>query len=153
MEPESRVRFFVRNDPKLGRLSRSETVRASATPVQPMELTELPYRATKVRYLEDMTKKRPRLIPTGTCWCGCGTEVAIGSFFARGHDKVAEAALLAVEYGSSVPQLLHANGYGPGHSVTAAAVDAGAWEKCPKGCGYVGAPASVRNHLKLHTEK
>lgn len=92
-----------------------------------------------------MTSKLPRLIPTGTCWCGCGTDVGLGSFFARGHDKVAEAALLAVEYGSSVPQLLHKHGYGPGHSVTAAAVESGAWEKCP-GCEYVGAPASIRNH-------
>lgn len=75
-------------------------------------------------YLECMTKPQlPRLIPTGTCWCGCGTETGIGAFFARGHDKVAEAALLAVDYGGSVAQLLHANGYGPGHSVTAKAVD------------------------------
>ncbi|MET7852904.1 hypothetical protein ABZT48_32750 [Streptomyces avermitilis] len=57
----------------------------------------------------------PRLISTGTCWCGCGTEVGIGSFFARGHDKIAEAALLVTEYGSFVPQLLHKHGYGPGH--------------------------------------
>lgn len=91
----------------------------------------------------------PRLIPTGTCWCGCGAETGIGSFFARGHDKVAEAALLAVEYGGSVPQLLHANGYGPGHSITAKAVETGAWGTCPRSdCDYVGAPASIRNHQK-----
>ncbi|MCM9083115.1 hypothetical protein OG590_08010 [Streptomyces goshikiensis] len=95
-----------------------------------------------------MTKSElPRLIPTGTCWCGCGAEVGIGSFFARGHDKVAEAALLAAEYGSSVPQLLHKHGYGPGHSVTAKAVHEGSWEKCPN-CAYVGAPASIRLHQK-----
>lgn len=95
------------------------------------------------------SNKLPRLIPTGTCWCGCGTETGIGSFFARGHDKVAEAALLAVEYGSSVPQLLHSSGYGPGHSVTAAAVEAGVWTKCPQ-CTYVGAPASITNHVRKY---
>jgi hypothetical protein len=91
----------------------------------------------------------PRLIPTGTCWCGCGTEVNIGSFFARGHDKTAEGALLAVEYGGSVAQMLHKHGYGPGHSVTAKAVIDGPWERCPYAeCKYVGAPASVTNHIK-----
>jgi hypothetical protein len=95
-----------------------------------------------------MTKKDlPRLIPTGTCWCGCGTEVGLGSFFARGHDKVAEAALLAAEYGSSVAQLLHAHTYGPGHSVTEAALRKGVWQKCAT-CGYAGAPTSVRTHQK-----
>ncbi|MFD8542139.1 hypothetical protein [Streptomyces rubrogriseus] len=67
--------------------------------------------------------------------------------FARGHDKVAEAALLAADYGSSVPQLLHKHGHGPGHSVTAKAVHEGSWEKCPN-CAYVGAPASIRLHQK-----
>ncbi|WP_234440619.1 hypothetical protein [Streptomyces rimosus] len=91
----------------------------------------------------------PRLIPTGTCWCGCGTTVGLGSFFARGHDKTAEAALLAVEYGSSVAQLLHKHGYGPGHSLSAKAVEVGAWGECPH-CEYVGAPASIRNHTNRH---
>lgn len=91
----------------------------------------------------------PRLIPTGTCWCGCGRQVSLGSFFAPGHDKTAEAALLAAQYGGSVAQLLHAHQYGPGHSVTEAAVRAGAWEPCPtKGCDYVGAPASIRYHQR-----
>lgn len=89
----------------------------------------------------------PRLTATGTCWCGCGTTIGAGSFFAPGHDKVAEAALLATEYGTSVPQLLHKHGYGPGHSVTMRAVDSGAWQQCPS-CDYVGAPASIRNHEK-----
>jgi hypothetical protein len=92
----------------------------------------------------------PRLIPTGTCWCGCGEEAGRGAFFARGHDKVAEAALLAVRYGGSVPQLLHKHGYGPGRSVTADAVELGGWQRCPQsGCRYVGAPASITNHAKL----
>ena len=91
----------------------------------------------------------PRLIPTGTCWCGCGEQAGIGAFFARGHDKVAEAALLAIEYGGAVPQLLHRHGYGPGRSVTDEAVASRAWERCPaKGCKYVGAPSSVRLHRR-----
>ena len=96
-----------------------------------------------------MTSELPRLIPTGTCWCGCGRQVGLGSFFAQGHDKIAEAALMAVSYGGQVAQLLHGHGFGAGHSVTAAAVDAGAWERCPHvDCDYVGAPASIRVHQK-----
>ena len=56
---------------------------------------------------------RKRLIPTGECWCGCGEETGIGSFFLPGHDKVAESAVISVEYGG-VPELLVAHGYGPG---------------------------------------
>jgi len=91
----------------------------------------------------------PRLIPTGTCWCGCSKQIGLGSFFAQGHDKIAEAALMAVQYDSSVAQLLHAHGFGAGHSVTQAAVDAGAWEPCPvSGCDYRGAPPSIANHRR-----
>ncbi len=99
-------------------------------------------------YRDGMTQKSlPCLTPTGTCWCGCAKKVGAGSFFAPGHDKVAEAALLAVEYGSSVAQLLHGHGYGPGHSVSARAVSEGVWLTCPA-CDYVGAPASIANHTK-----
>jgi hypothetical protein len=95
------------------------------------------------------TREFPRLIPTGTCWCGCGKQIGLGSFFAQGHDKVAEAALMAVRYDSSVAQLLHAHGFGAGHSVTQAAVEAGAWEQCVAAdCDYRGAPASVANHRR-----
>jgi len=91
----------------------------------------------------------PRLLPTGNCWCGCGENAAIGSFFARGHDKVAEAALLATKYGGSVPQLLHRHGYGPGRSVTDDAVRSGAWSRCEEsGCNYSGTQTSVRNHQR-----
>lgn len=94
----------------------------------------------------------PRLIPTGNCWCGCGEPVGLGSFFARGHDKVAEAALLAAEYGGHVPQLLHKHGFGPGRSVTDDAVRHGGWLRCgAPGCTYAGAPASVRHHKARHT--
>lgn len=93
-----------------------------------------------------------RLLPTGTCWCGCGTETGIGSFFARGHDKIAEAAYMAVHHGGSVAQLLHDTGHGPGGEkgpVRVAALKKG-WELCPRGCGYAGAPASINNHINRH---
>lgn len=91
-----------------------------------------------------------RLIPNGFCWCGCGREIGLGRFFAQGHDKVAEAALMAVRYEASVPRLLAEHGFGPDKSVTEAAVAEGGWEVCPRGCGYVGAPASVTNHIRKH---
>ena len=53
-----------------------------------------------------------RLLPTGECWCGCGAETAIGSFFLPGHDKTAESAVISVEYGD-VPRFLVKHGYGP----------------------------------------
>ncbi|WP_372344768.1 hypothetical protein [Streptomyces sp. KL116D] len=99
-----------------------------------------------------MTKNLPRLIPTGKCFCGCGAEVGLGSFFARGHDKVAESALIAVEYGGSVAQMLHAKGFGPSHSVVHKAIEDASWEKCER-CSYIGAPASMRNHEKKSHEK
>jgi hypothetical protein len=53
-----------------------------------------------------------RLLPTGTCWCGCGSETPVGSFFRPGHDKYAEAAVISIEYGG-VPEFLEEHGYGP----------------------------------------
>jgi hypothetical protein len=53
-----------------------------------------------------------RALPTGECWCGCGTETPVGSFFAAGHDKRAESEVILNEYGS-VPEFLLAHGYGP----------------------------------------
>lgn len=98
-----------------------------------------------------MTTNLPRLIPTGTCWCGCGKETSLGSFFAQGHDKIAEAALMATEYGGQVAQLLHKHGYGPGRPVIEEAVRAGSWEACDKvGCWYRGAPESVRTHRRKY---
>ncbi|WP_371236960.1 hypothetical protein [Streptomyces pimonensis] len=92
-------------------------------------------------------KSLPCLTPTGTCWCGCAKKAGAGSFFAPGHDKVAEAALPAVAYGSSVARLPHGHGYGPGHPVSARAVSEGVWRKCPA-CDHVGAPASITDHTK-----
>lgn len=90
-----------------------------------------------------------RLLPNGFCWCGCGREVGLGKFFASGHDKRAEAAVMAVHYEASVARLLADHGYGPDKSVTAAAVEAGAWEECPRDdCDYRG--ASIRDHLNRH---
>lgn len=59
-----------------------------------------------------MTKEVQRLLPTGECWCGCGAEVPIGSFFKPGHDKRAEAAVIKVKYGS-IARFLDENGFGP----------------------------------------
>ena len=50
---------------------------------------------------------------TGECWCGCGEGAVAGSFFRPGHDKVAESAVILVEYGG-VPEFLSHHGYGPG---------------------------------------
>jgi hypothetical protein len=58
-------------------------------------------------------KEARRLLPTGECWCGCGTETPIGSFFAAGHDKVAESAVILVKYGG-VAAFLREHGFGPG---------------------------------------
>ena len=56
---------------------------------------------------------RQRLIPTGKCWCGCEGEPKLGSFFLAGHDRVAESAVIKLEFGS-VPEFLVHYGYGPG---------------------------------------
>lgn len=54
-----------------------------------------------------------RLIPTGDCWCGCGEQTSIGAFFRQGHDKFAEGAVIAIEFGG-VPEFIRDHGYGPG---------------------------------------
>lgn len=97
------------------------------------------------------TARPPRLLPTGTCWCGCDRDVGLGKFFAPGHDKTAESALIAVHYGATVPRFLDAHGYGPNHSVTAKAIKEAGWTECTR-CGYRGAPASMRNHEKNHAK-
>src|SRR6266508_1318649 len=89
-----------------------------------------------------------RIIPTGTCWCGCERETALGAFFVQGHDKIAEAAVLDLHFGGSVAQLLQDNGYHPGNPVIKAAWRAEVWDACA--CGYHGRPASVARHLKQH---
>lgn len=54
-----------------------------------------------------------RVLPTGECWCGCGTETPVGSFFSPGHDKIAESAVILVVYGG-VTRFLREHGFGPG---------------------------------------
>ncbi len=54
-----------------------------------------------------------RLLPTGECWCGCGANTRVGSFWAPGHDKYAEAAVIIMQHGS-VAEFLVQEGYGPG---------------------------------------
>lgn len=94
--------------------------------------------------------------PAGRCYCGCGKDVGYGRFFAAGHDKVAEAAFLAIHHDASVAQMLHAHGYRPvadrndEKSVTWQAVDKEIWSECPRGCGYRGAPESINNHLNRY---
>ena len=88
-----------------------------------------------------------RLIPTGKCWCGCEQDTARGAFFLQGHDKRAEAALVAIEYHGSIAELLHRHGYGPGRPIIRDAVSEGVWSGCPY-CGYAGAAASVKAHLQ-----
>ncbi len=99
-----------------------------------------PAQASSLTYGDVMTTEPlPLLTPTGTCWCGCAKKVGVGSFFAPGHDKVAEAALLAVEYGSAVAQLLHAHGYedaGTPCSVRARAY--GRWWASRRATGHPG---------------
>jgi hypothetical protein len=54
-----------------------------------------------------------KVLPTGECWCGCGSETSIGAFFVSGHDRRAEAAVVKAEY-ENVPTFLVRHGYGPG---------------------------------------
>jgi hypothetical protein len=54
--------------------------------------------------------------PTGACWCGCGEGIPAGSYFARGHDKAAEAMLKKLLYGPThtIAAFLASHGFG-GH--------------------------------------
>lgn len=54
-----------------------------------------------------------RLLPTGECWCGCGMKVSFRNFFAPGHDKRAESAVINIEYGGVAAFLVN-HGFGPG---------------------------------------
>ncbi|MFJ3929041.1 MULTISPECIES: hypothetical protein [unclassified Streptomyces] len=93
-----------------------------------------------------------RLAPTGTCWCGCGAEIGRDAFFAQGHDRLAEAALMAVRYDDSIARLLAEHDFGPQGRTTIrqAALDSGYWEQCPDaGCPYVGTPEDVGEHRRV----
>lgn len=54
------------------------------------------------------------LRPTGTWRCGCGEKASKGAFFVSSHDRKAEAAILKLHYGGTIPGMLAAHGYGPG---------------------------------------
>jgi hypothetical protein len=60
-----------------------------------------------------MATVQTRLMPTGECWCGCGQDTPVGSFFAPGHDKRAEGRVITQEFGE-VARFLAAFGYAPG---------------------------------------
>jgi hypothetical protein len=61
--------------------------------------------------------KRSRLLPTGECWCGCGSETTRdGSFFLPGHDRYAEAAVIRLRYDGKVARFIVEHGFGPGGS-------------------------------------
>lgn len=91
--------------------------------------------------------RKTRLVPTGDCFCGCGDEAAIGSWFVQGHDITAGAALRAVE-GMSLPQRLVEAGFGPERSVVEEAVQQAGWARCGAGCRYAGPPAGLAAHLR-----
>lgn len=55
---------------------------------------------------------KKRLLPTGDCWCGCGSETGIGSFFKPGHDKLAESAVILTQFGG-IAEFLDHFGFGP----------------------------------------
>src|SRR4051794_25587224 len=55
-----------------------------------------------------------RALPTGVCYCGCGTPVESNRFFVPTHDRIAEAKLLAADYEGSIANMLVAHDYGPG---------------------------------------
>jgi hypothetical protein len=91
------------------------------------------------------------LRPTEYCWCGCKTEITPGNFFASGHDKIAEGAMLALRYEGTVARLLAENGFGPDNSIVDAAVADGKWKRCPT-CGHPGNDRTMRNHTKMHAK-
>lgn len=61
-----------------------------------------------------MTIRMDELRPTGTSWCGCGGKTSKGAFFVSSHDRTAEAAILKLHFGGTIPGMLAAHGYGPG---------------------------------------
>ncbi|WP_217226125.1 hypothetical protein [Streptomyces anulatus] len=88
-------------------------------------------------------------MPTGDCFCGCGEEAGIGSWFVRGHDITAAAALRALE-GKKLPERLVSLGFGPESSVVERAVEEAGWERCA-GCAYAGTPANLAAHTRTGT--
>lgn len=52
------------------------------------------------------------IIPTGHCWCGCGTPTGLGVFFVDDHEAQAAIAVIILEY-ESVAAFLLEHGFGP----------------------------------------
>src|SRR5450830_1845157 len=51
------------------------------------------------------------LVPTGDCWCGCGSATRRESFFLPGHAVRADSMLISMRFGS-VAGFLSELGYG-----------------------------------------
>jgi hypothetical protein len=92
--------------------------------------------------------------PTGTCYCGCGSEVGPGAYFRTGHDKKAEGDLNAIRHRDSVVQRIIDCGYGPnGKNLHQNAIDLKVRELCGiDGCNVSGVPDSfgLRRHRGTH---
>jgi hypothetical protein len=95
--------------------------------------------------------------PTGSCWCGCGTTVGAASYFAPGHDRIAESVLTAVllaemrtDSPSPVARFLFENRYGADRNLMRRAeeLDVGGWCPAPE-CGYASTKSAVANHRRL----
>lgn len=65
----------------------------------------------KTNERDHVTSSTGRVLPTGTCWCGCGAQTKIGAFFVPGHDKRAEGFVVKSKYGS-IAHFLLAHGFG-----------------------------------------
>lgn len=93
-------------------------------------------------------------VPTGECFCGCGSAAAPGAFFKQGHDKKAESDLNAIHHGNSVVARLVSLGYGPGGmNLQQRAIELGVRERCGiDGCNVSGIPNSrwLRQHQAEH---
>lgn len=59
------------------------------------------------------SRSSPTNLPlTGECWCGCSSPVGPESYFASGHDRYAESAVIKMVYGG-VAAFLEAHDFGP----------------------------------------
>ncbi|MGH3941586.1 MAG: hypothetical protein ACRDTG_23745 [Pseudonocardiaceae bacterium] len=91
---------------------------------------------------------------TGSCYCGCGSEIAPGAYFRQGHDKKADADLNAIHHSDNVAQRIVDRGYGPtGRNLHEHAIELGVRERCGiDGCNVSGVPGSygMRRHRASH---
>jgi hypothetical protein len=96
----------------------------------------------------------PIPLPTGSCFCGCGTPTNLGAYWAQGHDKKAEADMNSLHHGDQVVQRLVDLGYGPdGKNLQEETLRTGTRELCGHpGCAATGKPGSegLRRHRATH---